>query len=787
MTGLGSRYFSSGPGQPRFRRATDVLMLVPASVGLVLLVVAYPPSLLERSLTSFLATLPSWLDPVWAFLYDLLGLWAIALVVTAVVCRRYTVALEALGALALAWLIAMVAARFAVGEWPALRVALLGGSVSAAFPAIRVAEVAAVVLTIGPQFIRPLQTVGRWVVGIGVFSALLATGAPPGTILAGLLVAAVAAAGVRLAFGTSAGRPELSSVEAALRELGVAVDGLVVAERQSAGVFTVQGTDLDGRPLLVKVYGRDAYDTQLLAKLWRTLWYQGGGPALRLSRGQAVEHEALVTLLARSRGVPTLEVVTAGQTATGDALLVLRGFARRLEGVAADEVDEEWLRRAWRTLALVRDANIANLQIDPWSVAVVGDDIALIDFAGATVAPSADQLQTDRVQLLLTTAAVAGRDRAVRAAVEALGADGIAALLPYLQSAALRTPLRTAVAAAAIDMDDLRTEVAGAASTEVPELVNLRRVTWWTAAQAVLLVLAVVAVIRAAGHVDWPQLRRDLEDASWAWVLLGFVFAQLPRLTQGVGMLGAVAARLPFGPVYIKELATSYLNLAMPSTLARMTVSIRFFQRQGLPAAAAVTAGLIDSLTTTVVEVTLLTSLLLFTAADVSLQFDVPSYDSLRFLWFLLALLVATVLTAVLVAPIRRAIVERVRTWWPQVRSALDALRSGHKLALLLAGNIGTEILFASALGMFALALGSHISLADLLVINISVSLLANFIPVPGGVGVVEFGLTLGLASAGMDQEAALAAVLLYRVSTFYLPPTWGFFAMRWLQRNRYL
>jgi hypothetical protein len=24
-------------------------------------------------------------------------------------------------------------------------------------------------------------------------------------------------------------------------------------------------------------------------------------------------------------------------------------------------------------------------------------------------------------------------------------------------------------------------------------------------------------------------------------------------------------------------------------------------------------------------------------------------------------------------------------------------------------------------------------------------------------------------------------------LSTFYLPPRWGFFAMRWLQRNRYL
>jgi uncharacterized protein (TIRG00374 family) len=68
-----------------------------------------------------------------------------------------------------------------------------------------------------------------------------------------------------------------------------------------------------------------------------------------------------------------------------------------------------------------------------------------------------------------------------------------------------------------------------------------------------------------------------------------------------------------------------------------------------------------------------------------------------------------------------------------------------------------------------------------------SVSLLASFIPVPGGIGVVEFGLTAGLVAAGMSDESAFAAVILYRLSTFYIPPAWGFFAMRWLQRNRYL
>ena len=54
----------------------------------------------------------------------------------------------------------------------------------------------------------------------------------------------------------------------------------------------------------------------------------------------------------------------------------------------------------------------------------------------------------------------------------------------------------------------------------------------------------------------------------------------------------------------------------------------------------------------------------------------------------------------------------------------------------------------------------------------------------PGGIGVTEFGLTVGLTAAGMTEEAALAAVVLYRVSTFYLPPVWGWFSLRWLGRR---
>jgi uncharacterized membrane protein YbhN (UPF0104 family) len=38
-----------------------------------------------------------------------------------------------------------------------------------------------------------------------------------------------------------------------------------------------------------------------------------------------------------------------------------------------------------------------------------------------------------------------------------------------------------------------------------------------------------------------------------------------------------------------------------------------------------------------------------------------------------------------------------------------------------------------------------------------------------------------------MTSSAAAAAIILYRLATFYLPPIWGFFALRWLQRHSYL
>jgi hypothetical protein len=135
-------------------------------------------------------------------------------------------------------------------------------------------------------------------------------------------------------------------------------------------------------------------------------------------------------------------------------------------------------------------------------------------------------------------------------------------------------------------------------------------------------------VLRFVGNVDFDEVRGDLADANWAWVLVAFVVAQLPRLTQALSAKGSVAADLRFGPLYVLQLATSYLNLALPSGLARMAVFIRFFQRQGLLGAAAVTAGAIDSFAGNVLQVVLVLTLALLTSADVLPELTAPGGDS---------------------------------------------------------------------------------------------------------------------------------------------------------------
>ena len=68
-----------------------------------------------------------------------------------------------------------------------------------------------------------------------------------------------------------------------------------------------------------------------------------------------------------------------------------------------------------------------------------------------------------------------------------------------------------------------------------------------------------------------------------------------------------------------------------------------------------------------------------------------------------------------------------------------------------------------------------------------SASAFAGAMPVPGGVGAAEAGLTAGLVAVGVEESTAFAIAFTHRLCTYYLPPLWGYLSLRWLRRKAYI
>lgn len=318
---------------------------------------------------------------------------------------------------------------------------------------------------------------------------------------------------------------------------------------------------------------------------------------------------------------------------------------------------------------------------------------------------------------------------------------------------------------------------------------RVRRVSWGALIRSALLLFAVVTLVPMLLRIDWRQLRAAAADASLPALVAVFVLAQVPRPFQALSTLGSVPQRLPFGPVYVLQLAMGYLNVALPNAAARMALAIRFFNRQGVAPATAVTSSLIDSFIGNLVQIVLLVVLLATGTVvfDDEIDFGKPSGPSGRLVVVLLVALAAFAVAVVAVPRLRRKGTALIRSWIPQVKASWRSLGNPRKLALLLGGTLGAELVFALVLLSFTHVFGGSISLPEALIVNIVASLLASVVPVPGGIGVVESALIVGLSAVGVDEQTAFAAAMSTRLATFYLPPLWGWASLRWLSKRGYV
>jgi uncharacterized membrane protein YbhN (UPF0104 family) len=298
------------------------------------------------------------------------------------------------------------------------------------------------------------------------------------------------------------------------------------------------------------------------------------------------------------------------------------------------------------------------------------------------------------------------------------------------------------------------------------------------------LVFAAYALIALLGDVDLETFAEAVRDANWWWLGFAVVLAQLPRIPSAVSTMGAINRPLPLGPLTALQFAICYINLAIPSTAARVAVNIRFFQRFGVDPTTAVSAGAIDGVSGFVVQILLFLALTLFSDVNFDVTLDTSNLSGLVTICLIALAVIVLAVVIVLVVPALR---HRLLAALAKARHALVVLRSPTKVLQLFGGNLASQILFGVAMAACVEAFGVHVPLTQLVLINTAVSLFAGLLPIPGGIGVSEAGLTLGLTAAGLSSEIAFAVALAYRFASFYLPPIWGFFCYRWLIKRRYL
>jgi glycosyltransferase 2 family protein len=792
------RVFGIVPDEAVRRHPSELWRIGAAAVIVaVTAVLSLHVSKVEKAVYAVMSDIPGGLrDGFWViYLLGTAGV-LIGLTVAVLVARRlrFALILIAAGVIALglgALLQAVVnseAARTAAG---------LDDPATPTFPVILLAVSTAVILVASAYLTRTARHLVVALLAVACLAATLLTLGLSSDVIGALALGWGVAAGVRLAVGSPEGTPSVAEVTSALTELGVQARDLELTPEQVWG--EVRYTAVEelpngdaGEPLSIVVIGRDASDARLFSKLWRFLWYKDSGPEVSITRLGQLERRAYLLLLAAQAGIPAEHVVAAGTAGEDeDAVLVLREpTGVRLPALTAGDLTDDVLVDTWSMAERLHGARVVHGTLTAGNVVRQHDgSIALLDFSRASSSRTATRVALDRVELLSTTAALVGEDRALTAAQEVLGRDGLSELLSFLEPAAISAPARKEMGDRKDLLKSLREAGAERAGVDPPTLVPLRRISLTNILMAVGTILGVYLLI--AQFSDVPNLGESLRSAQKGWVVVTALLSQLPQFAGAFVMLGSVATQLPYGPTLAVQFANNFTGFVAGS-VGTTAMIIRYFQRQGLTIAVAVSSGVLKTLSGMVVEFTLVAIALLVTWGDYNVSFGSDSSSSgsdgggHTDLILLLIIVAGVAVGAIVTVPKLRKRVHGILA--PQVRSARVNLREiasmPGKALQLFGGNLASEVLFALTLQAALHAYGESLPLLQVILINSFASLIGGLAPIPGGMGVVEAGLIAGFTAAGVPQTEAVAATFTARTFTTYLPPIWGWFALRWLRRR---
>ena len=603
---------------------------------------------------------------------------------------------------------------------------------------------------------------------------LVVSAVVPARSLLGLAVGWFVGALVVLLVGTPALEVPLEGAVRALTRCGLAPDTLTVVRPAGHGPLELSAAS-DTCAAVVELYGPNQRSGGALRQFWRWLVLRDTetGP-LQTSMHRAVEHRALMTIAVGDLGVANTRTLTVTGLERGWTM-----FAHTpARGIPLEQAGDEGLAaKVWESLGVLHRHQISHGDVRLGEITVDGGAALFGGFGNAEYGASEEQLLSDVAQLLVTTTARFGAEQAVRAAINAVGADAVLDASRRLTRSAIPARIRREVGDAKAVMGAAREEVKHQTGADKIQTATITRFTRNQLIQLVLLVALVYVAYPFISTV--PAFLNELRTANWWWALLGLAVSALTYVGAAAGLWACAAGMVPFRNLVIMQFANTFAATTTPAGVGGLALSTRFLQKAGLGTVRATAAVAVQQAVQVITHVALLIFFSIAAGASADLSHFVPKTTLL----YLIGGVALGVLGTFLFVPqLRRWLDTAIRPKITEVGGDLiELVREPKRFAIIVLGCAGTTLGAALALWASIGAFGGGTNFVTVTVVTMVGGTLASAAPTPGGVGAVEAALIGGLAAFGVPTAIGVPAVLLYRVLTVWLPVFVGWPIMRWL------
>jgi uncharacterized membrane protein YbhN (UPF0104 family) len=593
--------------------------------------------------------------------------------------------------------------------------------------------------------------------------------------LSSITIGAVVGLLVRYVVGRANAQPGGMRIAAELARRGLPLTRVERVRQNDAAHRSYLATRTTGERLTLHVLDREQIASGALHALYRVIRIRSEiAPPPALSLERVAERRSLLAMAAVAADVPVPRLVAGVPCGADSIVLAYEAVSGTVLRAPTDgQLDELWVSvsRLHQRLLTHRGIAVGAILVDPH-----GHVLLPIPTDGAAFATGL-RINLERAQLLATCAQLVGAERAVRSARTVLSQEQLAATLAVLQPVALPRQTRRAFKADPGMLEALREEIQGQADRDIPELTRVERVRPRT-------IISVAAVLVAgyliAGQFGTVNLRSVFASAHWRWVPLVLLASGATYPAAALSLVGYVRERLSFRRTMLVQMAAEFVGFVTPPSVGGIAVNIQFLRKAKLTTTAAATSVGASQVVNGASHALLLAAFAAATGTSSRSNLPIPGW-----MFAALGTAVTLLLLALAIPSARHALAGRVL---PPVREALprllNLLTDPVKLAEVLLGSLFLNASYIAALWFAVLAFDGRVGFLAVAVVYLAGAAIGSLAPTPGGLGAIEIAFSTGLAAAGMPSVAAVSAVLLYRLATFWLPVPIGWAAMHWLQRH---